>query len=1087
MKSSKRVLLAAAAAASVSIIGRYAHAGTNYTWTDLAGGTQSWTDTTQWNPTGNPVGAVNTGDGANLNVALTSSLFLNVPSGNYYVNSMQLGSTATPVTTDVGNANADGGMITFDDGPASLNIFADLLSGGVAGSTNIISAPIQFDQNGSSSQSMNGQAAGNTGNYVVNAMGSVNSGPLQAVQTGLAASVVIDKNSTTDLSLNGPISQIAGVSAAICNAMPTGRTLNINGNISIASSTVAQAFTLTGTSGSLTVVNGVIADGTTPNSTMSYGTFSPNKASIYPAITPTIQINSANTYTGITTLNMATLIIANNQALGVPTATGLLPPQSRGELRMGGSANQFGYNLEAANDSIAINNPVDVTQFLTIEGAHSITFNGYFYQTVARELVNILPAGKSMTMNGEIYINSTNSTNRTWDFDGSGLTVVNGSIHNAATGDTSVNAPLVKNGTGVVQVNGTASTYNGTTTVNGGLLEFATPGSYGVQTGDTGTSAITVNAGGAIALDSNAGGTAGSTDSTFVGLIAATSTGGLALSSLDANANIDFTSAPFSGRASMSVGSDYAGVTYNGTITPANSTYRLGGGGTLTLANSGGNALTGAGNNLVVTNGGTVAVNGSNDFGGTTTIQGLYLTTDQARATQNNFLAPTGAFEPVTLSVNNLANGGSASGIGSSSNAASNLVINGGTLQYTGSGASTDRLFTMNPNGATLDSSGTGAVDFANTLAIAQTDQAPMTGVTVTAPSGTAIVFNKLAIPSSAGTSNLSVGMTISDSLGAFPASTIVGVTANAVFLSNNITSSQSNDTLTFGNENRTLTLTGTNTGQNILSAAVTDSTLGKLAINKTGSGTWDLAGNNTYTGGTTINAGTLVMGTATSIPGNISVASGATLQLGTSIGGVQFTPSSLTIANGGTLDVNNDHVIINYGAGPDPIASIQAMLASGYAGGAWNGTGINSSAVAGNPGYAVGYADSADAGNPAGLASGTIEVAFTLAGDANLDHAVNGVDFGILAANFNKGITGWDKGDFNYDNAVNGVDFGLLAANFNKGASAASGGATAADFAALDAFAAANGLLADVPEPATIGLMLLGASGLMARRRRRA
>jgi hypothetical protein len=86
-----------------------------------------------------------------------------------------------------------------------------------------------------------------------------------------------------------------------------------------------------------------------------------------------------------------------------------------------------------------------------------------------------------------------------------------------------------------------------------------------------------------------------------------------------------------------------------------------------------------------------------------------------------------------------------------------------------------------------------------------------------------------------------------------------------------------------------------------------------------------------------------------------------------------------------------------------------------------------------------LGYADSADAGNPANLSSGTIEMKYTLLGDANLDGVVNAVDFGILAANFNKGVTGWDKGDFNYDNVVSAVDFGELAANFNKGATGTS------------------------------------------------
>ena len=76
--------------------------------------------------------------------------------------------------------------------------------------------------------------------------------------------------------------------------------------------------------------------------------------------------------------------------------------------------------------------------------------------------------------------------------------------------------------------------------------------------------------------------------------------------------------------------------------------------------------------------------------------------------------------------------------------------------------------------------------------------------------------------------------------------------------------------------------------------------------------------------------------------------------------------------------------------------------------------------------------------GNPAGLSSGTIEIKYTLLGDADLNGIVNGTDFGILAANFNKGVSGWDQGDFDYHDVVNGHDFGDLAANFNKGATGA-------------------------------------------------
>jgi hypothetical protein len=161
----------------------------------------------------------------------------------------------------------------------------------------------------------------------------------------------------------------------------------------------------------------------------------------------------------------------------------------------------------------------------------------------------------------------------------------------------------------------------------------------------------------------------------------------------------------------------------------------------------------------------------------------------------------------------------------------------------------------------------------------------------------------------------------------------------------------------------------------------------------------------------------------------NLTIASGATVQQQDEL----TLLGALTV--NGTLDVANNIVLIHYGSSPSPIATIASLLASGYNNGAWNGPGIISTVAQTHPSYALGYADSADPGNPAALASATIEIRYTLLGDTNLDGVVNGVDFGILSANFNKGVTGWDAGDFNYDNAVNGVDFSDLSANFNQGA----------------------------------------------------
>jgi uncharacterized repeat protein (TIGR03803 family) len=202
-----------------------------------------------------------------------------------------------------------------------------------------------------------------------------------------------------------------------------------------------------------------------------------------------------------------------------------------------------------------------------------------------------------------------------------------------------------------------------------------------------------------------------------------------------------------------------------------------------------------------------------------------------------------------------------------------------------------------------------------------------------------------------------------------------------------------------------------------------------------TASSAWSNPGNwsaGTVPGSTTnvaINNGTVIA----SVP--IDVASltlnDATLQLASNSG--PSTVSALTITSGGTLDVTNNSLTINYASGSDPKSTILSYLSTGSNGGAWNGTGIISSTAATNTHYGVGYADGAD-GIDGNLTSGQIELAYVQYGDIGLQGLVNAQDFSLLTQNFGKIVTvGWEAGDFTYSGIVNAQDFSLLTSNFGQ------------------------------------------------------
>ncbi|MDF3056179.1 MAG: outer rane autotransporter barrel domain [Rariglobus sp.] len=97
----------------------------------------------------------------------------------------------------------------------------------------------------------------------------------------------------------------------------------------------------------------------------------------------------------------------------------------------------------------------------------------------------------------------------------------------------------------------------------------------------------------------------------------------------------------------------------------------------------------------------------------------------------------------------------------------------------------------------------------------------------------------------------------------------------------------------------RTITFKGTNTDDNSISIVLADAGSGKTTIQKDGAGKWILSGNNTYTGDTIINAGTLQLGSANSggNGGNV-ILNGGTFATG------GFSETF------GTLDVNGNAII---------------------------------------------------------------------------------------------------------------------------------------------------------------------------------
>jgi len=298
--------------------------------------------------------------------------------------------------------------------------------------------------------------------------------------------------------------------------------------------------------------------------------------------------------------------------------------------------------------------------------------------------------------------------------------------------------------------------------------------------------------------------------------------------------------------------------------------------------------------------------------------------------------------------------------------------------------------------------------------------------------------------------------------------------------------------------------------------------------LTKSGSNALTLSGTQTYGSGTTlkVSGGTLALnadaGSASAYNLAVNVTgAGAAVNFGSSqhlaaltVGGT----STATLAEGsnkvvatkvfhidgdsiptGKFDITDARLVVNYeGANPMPV--IRDQIISAFNNFAWNGNGITSGNMTADPygSYSIGYADNSQLpvpygpGNPFGdtedVAPNAILVRYTLIGDIDLNGIINDIDILFLTNNYLSLVPDWFNGDvFGYDGIVDDADVlfqansylstvGQVTGDLGVGLGVGLGGGIGGG---IGEFGGA------VPEPATMGLLLLGGAVMLARRRR--
>ncbi|MBU3624420.1 autotransporter-associated beta strand repeat-containing protein, partial [Polynucleobacter sp. AP-Latsch-80-C2] len=575
----------------------------------------------------------------------------------------------------------------------------------------------------------------------------------------------------------------------------------------------------------------------------------------------TVILSKANTYTGGTTISGGTLQLGASNAIG-----------SNSPVIM---ADNTVLDLHGFNDSI-----------------YSLATSG---------------------TGGGVYIqNSGSSTNTLTIAGSSAFTKSFSGVIRDNNGGTGVVA-LTLNSSGSVQALSGTNTYSGGTTISAGTLKVGNATALGSNSG-----AVSVASGAALDLN---GITMTATN--------ALTLNGTGISSGGALLNSNSTAATYAGLITLGSASSIIGGT--GLITLSNSGTITGSGFGLTL----GGAQGGAVNSVIGTNAGTLTkqdagtwtLTNTNTYSGTTTISagtlklanvsGTTIPTTAAISMSGGTLDLDGysqiiaalnstggtpyvtnsGLSDVTLTFGG-ASPGSFSGVIQDGTKKIALTLNSsssGTLTLSGtntySGGTTISAGTLKVGNATALGSNSGAVSVASGAAL------DLNGITMTATN--ALTLNGTGISSGGALLNSnSTAATYAGLITLGSASSIIGGTG-LITLSNSGTITGSGFGLTLGGAQggAVNSVIGTNAG----------------TLTKQDAGTWTLTNTNTYSGTTTISAGTLQLGNGTSagwISNSSSVTNNGTLIFNEPVGGGGDTYSGVITGSGAVKQSGADNLI---------------------------------------------------------------------------------------------------------------------------------------------------------------------------------